>query len=66
MGREAWQATVHGIRKSQTRLSDLAHTFLFYIYLRSVSCACFRSWLLCGEWKRSLEEKVDSVMLAMR
>ena len=26
MNRGAWQATVHGITKSQTRLSDLAHT----------------------------------------
>ena len=27
MNRGAWQATVHGIRKSQTRLSMHAHTY---------------------------------------
>ena len=26
MDKEAWQATVHGVTKSRTRLSDLAHT----------------------------------------
>ena len=26
MDREAWQATVHGVTKSQTQLSDLTHT----------------------------------------
>ena len=26
MDRGAWQATVHGVTKSRTRLSDLAHT----------------------------------------
>ena len=26
MDRGAWRATVHGVTKSQTRLSDLAHT----------------------------------------
>ena len=29
MGREAWQATVHGIAKSWTRLSDFTFTFHF-------------------------------------
>ena len=28
MDREAWRATVHGIAKSQTRLSDYTFTFL--------------------------------------
>ena len=28
MGSEAWQATVHGVTKSQTRLSDFTFTFL--------------------------------------
>ena len=27
MDREAWQATVHGVAKSQTRLSDFTLTF---------------------------------------
>ena len=30
MDRGAWQATVHGAAKSQTRLSDFTFTFTFY------------------------------------
>ena len=29
MGRGAWQAAVHGVAKSQTRLSDFTFTFHF-------------------------------------
>ena len=29
MGGGAWQATVHGVKKSQTRLSDFTFTFTF-------------------------------------
>ena len=29
MDREAWQATVHGIAKSRTQLSDFTFTFTF-------------------------------------
>ena len=28
MDREAWRATIHGVLKSQTRLSNLTYTFL--------------------------------------
>ena len=30
MGRGAWQAAVHGVSKSQTRLSDFTFTFHFH------------------------------------
>ena len=30
MDRGAWQATVHGVAKSWTRLSDFTFTFLFH------------------------------------
>ena len=30
MDRGAWQATVHGVTKSQTRLSDFTFTFHFH------------------------------------
>ena len=30
MDRKAWWATVHGVAKSQTRLSDLTFTFHFH------------------------------------
>ena len=39
MDRRAWQATVHGVTKSQTRLSDYAHTHVYidkYIMLYNV------------------------------
>ena len=32
MHEEAWWATVHGVRKSRTRLSDLTHS-LIYVYI---------------------------------
>ena len=30
MGRGAWKAAVHGVEKSQTRLSDFTFTFRFH------------------------------------
>ena len=37
MDRRAWQATVHGVAKSQTRQSDFSFTFLFTRQLRFLS-----------------------------
>ena len=34
MDREAWQATVHGVTKNQTRLSDFYFTYT-YMYVNS-------------------------------
>ena len=31
MGRGAWQATVHGVAKSQTRLSDFTFIFVYHV-----------------------------------
>ena len=31
MDREAWRAAIHGVTKSQTRLSDLTFTFHFHV-----------------------------------
>ena len=36
MDREAWQATVHGVRKSQTRLSDIVHMHVDSFLLRNL------------------------------
>ena len=35
MGRGAWRATVHGVAKSRTRLSDFTFTFHFTYYYRT-------------------------------
>ena len=33
MNREAWEATVHGVAKSQSRLSDFTFTFHFSLVI---------------------------------
>ena len=33
MDREAWRAAVHGVAKSQTRLSDFTFTFISILFL---------------------------------
>ena len=33
MDRGAWQVIVHGIAKSQTRMSDFTHTYMCIIYI---------------------------------
>jgi len=35
MGRGAWRATVHGVAKSRTQLSDFTFTFHFTYYYRT-------------------------------
>ena len=39
MDREAWQATVHGVAKSRTRLSDFKFTFTFMFTSKKGSLA---------------------------
>jgi len=38
MDRKAWWATVHGVAKSRTRLSDFTH--LIYKFMESICCMC--------------------------
>ena len=33
MDRGAWWATVHGVTKNRTQLSDLAHTWMIYLQM---------------------------------
>ena len=41
MDREAWNAAIHGVAKSRTRLSDFVFTFLLYYLISSVqSLSC--------------------------
>ena len=49
MDRGAWWATVHGVAKSRTRLSDLTLTFCFQLisqFLRFIHVACSLFFLL--------------------
>ena len=41
MDGEAWRATVHGVAKSQTRLSDFTFTFIPIYGAWSHSCSHF-------------------------
>ena len=34
LDREAWRAVMHGVAKSQTRLTDFLHFFHFHVYLK--------------------------------
>ena len=40
MDREVWRATVHGVAKSQTRLSDFTHTLHTHLVQRSTQIYC--------------------------
>ena len=40
MDREAWWATVQGVAKSRTRLSDLTFTFTFSLYMEMSLHVC--------------------------
>ena len=37
MNREAWRAAVHGVAKSQTRLSDLSDLILLFLFKLSIA-----------------------------
>ena len=49
MDREAWRATVHGVSKSWTRLSDWTEHYLFYVFSYKkdyIQCSSFFASLL--------------------
>ena len=49
MDRGAWWATVHGVAKSQTQLSDFTFTFTFISYHHRKSL----QWLLYFTWDKN-------------
>ena len=63
MDREAWHASVHGVAKSQTRLSDWTE-LMFYSLHRSLMVQngriCIKAWILRGKdhrvWPWRLEK----------
>ena len=61
MDRGAWQATVHGVAKSQIRLSDYAHSSLLTIF---IGCGLFSS-LVHGNYLFSLDRSPLLVTFAI-
>ena len=59
MDRRAWQATVHGITKSWTLLSDIHSLFTLYLHIQGFHLPLYSSFLSVeyslvkkGEWKK--------------
>ena len=54
MDREAWHAVIHGVAKSQTRLSNFTFTFHFYAIGKGngnpLQCACLENPRDEGAW----------------
>ena len=49
MGRGAWKAAVHGVEKSQTRLSDFTFTFRFHALEKEMAThSSVLAWRLPG------------------
>ena len=50
MEREAWRATVHGVAKSQTRLSDFTFTFHFHALEKDMAThSSILAWRIPGK-----------------
>ena len=45
MDRGAWQATVHGITKSWTRLSDIHSLFTLFLHIQGFHLPLYSSFL---------------------
>ena len=50
MDRRAWQATVHGVAKSRTKLSKLACTHAWLLLIISLVNSCDRDCMACKVW----------------
>ena len=63
----AWRAAVHGVAKSQTRLSDFTFTFHFHSGSRETSydgsVAVWRGWDRCQKLKCSFGEREEGTHL---
>ena len=52
MDRAAWEAAVHGITESQTRLSDFTFTFRFHALEKETAThSSVLAWRIPGTWE---------------
>ena len=63
MGRGAWWAVVHGVAKSQTRLSDFSFTFHFYALEKAMAThSSVLAWRIPGTghlWGRTESDTTE-------
>ena len=73
----AWKATVHGVSKSQTQLSDFTFTFHFHALEKEMAThSCILSWRIPGTvepgglpstgWHKVRQERSDLAAAAAR
>ena len=69
MDREVWQSTVHGVTKSQTRLSDFTFTFYFHALEKEMATHSsflpgeFQGWgslVGCRLWGRTESDTTEA------
>ena len=68
MDRGAWQAAVHGVTKSRTRLSDFTFTFLFHALEKEMAThSSVLAWRISGTgepggcrlWGHTVSDKTE-------
>ena len=65
MDRKAWWATVHGVAKSRTRLSDFTFTFTHVIEENSLIQVDYCQYFGCERWtiKKAEHQRIDAFKL---
>ena len=60
MDRGAWQAAVHGVAKSRTRLSDFTFTSHFHALEKEMASQGRRSLVGCHLWGRTESDTTEA------